>query len=133
MASDTLTFAELRAVNVSRAGRWHPGGIGDWSLSDWAVAMAGEVGEVCNVVKKLNRERDGLVGNTVAEDELRSALAAELADTLIYLDLLAARAGIDLAAAVVAKFNKVSEKNGFPERLLLIPDPCLPTSDPEAP
>lgn len=79
--------------------------------------MAGEAGEACNIVKKLNRERDGIIGNTKSVDALRADLADEIADTLIYLDLLAAREGIDLAEAVITKFNTVSEKYKFPERL----------------
>lgn len=114
---DELTFQALRAANLARCGRWHRGGLDEWSLSDWAVAMAGECGEACDVVKKLNRVRDGLVGNKVSPAQLLDDLAEELADVQIYLDLLAARAGIDLAAATVAKFDKVSRENGFPERL----------------
>lgn len=112
-----LTFEMLRASNVTRCVRWHPKGINSWSLSDWAVAMAGEAGEACNVIKKLNRERDGLGGNSVSEQQLRDALGDEIADTLIYLDLLAAAAGIDLAEAVKRKFNAVSVRMSFPERL----------------
>ena len=112
-----LTFDELRRANLARSNRWHPNGIDDWSLSDWGVAMVGEAGEACNVIKKLNRERDSIRGNAETEAALQEALATELADTLIYLDLLACRAGIDLAAATVAKFNAISEKHGFPERL----------------
>lgn len=113
-----LTFDRLRSANVTRCNRWHTkGGIDEWSLSDWAVAMAGEAGEVCDVVKKLNRDRDGTVGNKRNRAELLEDLANEIADTAIYLDLLAARAGIDLAAAIASKFNAVSERNGFPDRL----------------
>lgn len=112
-----LTFAALREVSLRRCLRWHPRGISEWSLSDWAVATAGELGEACNVIKKLNRERDGIVGNTIAPAELQSMLADELADVAIYLDLLAAAAGIDLEAAIVKKFNAVSERNDFPERI----------------
>ena len=112
-----LTLAQLRIANVSRCTRWHKNGIDDWSLSDWGVAMAGEAGETCNVIKKINRARDEMVGNKEDIDELRLMLANELADTLIYIDLLAARAGINLEAAVVTKFNDVSIKHGFPERL----------------
>lgn len=111
-----LTFDELRTANLTRCARWHPGGIEDWDLADWAVAMAGEAGEVCNVVKKLKREADGIRGNAPGVD-LRIALADELADVAIYLDLLAARAGIDLAAAIAAKFNHTSRSHGFPDRL----------------
>lgn len=113
-----LTFADLRERNVARSSRWHPGGVTDWSLSDWAVAAAGEMGEALNVVKKLNRERDQIVGNTRTGAMLLEDLAGEIADTVIYLDLLAARAGINLDAAIVETFNAVSIRNGFPERLM---------------
>ena len=114
---DALTFADLRETNLVRCARWHKGGVQDWSLSDWAVATAGELGEAMNVVKKLNRERDGLVGNDKSVTELRSMLADEIADTAIYLDLMAAHEGIDLDFAIISKYNRTSEKNGFPDRL----------------
>lgn len=115
-----LTFSDLRRFNVMRCIRWFPGGVSDWSLSDWACALAGELGEACNIVKKLNRARDGVVGNSKSEWELREDLADELGDTLIYLDLLAARAGIDLAKAVERVFNRTSIKNGFPDRIFAV-------------
>lgn len=112
-----LTFGELRTANIERCKRWHPGGVSDWSLSDWMTATCGELGEAANVVKKLNRERDGLAGNDKSADELRAMLGKELADTAIYLDLLAEAAGVDLAQAITDKFNEVSVRNGFPDRL----------------
>ena len=112
-----LTFSELRAANLSRCGRWHPGGLSEWSLSDWFTATMGELGEAANIAKKLNRVRDGMVGNAESEDDLRSNLADEIADVAIYLDILAASQGINLAEAIIAKFNRTSEKVGFPERL----------------
>ena len=112
-----LTFSKLRETNLSRTDRWNPDGLKTWSLSDWGVAMEGEAGEACNVIKKLNRIRDGMTGNEVGEDELYKALADELADTIIYLDLLAARAGINLESAIIHKFNETSFRVGFPERL----------------
>jgi hypothetical protein len=30
-----LSFALLRTVSLERCARWHPTGIGEWSLSDW--------------------------------------------------------------------------------------------------
>jgi NTP pyrophosphatase (non-canonical NTP hydrolase) len=113
----TMDFAALRAANLSRCARWHPRGLSEWSLSDWGVATAGEMGEALNVIKKLNRERDGIAGNTLTEEQLRADLADEIADVAIYLDIMAASEGIDLAAAIARKFNKTSEKVGFPERL----------------
>lgn len=117
MTTQPLTFAAVSRTNLRRCQRWHPGGITSWSLSDWAVALAGELGEACDVIKKLNRARDGLIGNRMNEEELLAELPKELADIYLYLDLLAQAAGIDLAAAVRAKFNEVSDRNGFPEKL----------------
>ncbi len=112
-----LSFKQLREANLSRCKRWHPGGIEDWSLSDWAIAMMGEAGEALNIVKKLNRSRDGITGNTKNVIALREDLAEELTDTIIYIDLLAARAGVSLEKAMILKFNTKSEEHGFPERL----------------
>ena len=114
----TLTFNSLRAANLSRCARWHPRGLTEWSLSDWGVATAGEMGEALNVIKKLNRERDGIAGNTATVDELKQQLADEIADVAIYLDIMAASEGIDLSEAITSKFNQTSKKVGFPERLL---------------
>ena len=59
----------------------------------YALGMCGEAGEVANVVKKALRK-----GEAASDD-----LAAELADTFIYLILLAGEAGVDLFAAYEAK------------------------------
>jgi NTP pyrophosphatase (non-canonical NTP hydrolase) len=104
-------------VNKARAERWHPKGLNSWSLSDWFTALAGEVGELGNVVKKLNRERDGLKGNKESMTELQIALWKEAADVYTYLDLFCQAAGMDLQTAIAHKFNEVSIKHGFPERL----------------
>lgn len=84
-----------------------------WSLSDWFTATVGELGEAANVAKKLNRVRDGIPGNAETPDELRIMLADEIADTFIYLDLLAQAAGIDLEIAVLDKFDRTSKKIGY--------------------
>jgi NTP pyrophosphatase (non-canonical NTP hydrolase) len=46
-------------------------------------------------------------------------LADELGDVLAYADLLAQHYGIELRRAVAVKFNRVSEREGFPERIEL--------------
>ena len=92
-----LTFSEVSEVSLARCLRWHPGGLNSWSLSDWFTALAGEVGEAGNVIKKLNRVRDGMIGNRETPDDLRAALGKELADCYLYLDLLAQAADVDLA------------------------------------
>ncbi len=115
-----LTFAQLRAVNVERCARWHPGFPHDarWTGADWSNAAAGEMGEACNVVKKLRRQETGGRGAVDPNaDVLLTKLAEEIADTVTYLDLLAAYYEIDMAAAVIAKFNAVSIREGLPERI----------------
>lgn len=88
-------------------------GLNDWSLSDWMTATLGEMGEAANVLKKMNRVRDGIPGNKETLPELQGAFADELADTFIYLDLLAQAAGIDLPIAVRDKFDRTSAKIGY--------------------
>lgn len=52
-----------------------------------------------------------------ATDALTRQLGHEIADTILYALLLADHYGIDVPAALVEKFNIVSERQGFPERL----------------
>lgn len=62
-----------------------------------------------------NRERDGLTRNKFSPTDQQ--IASEIADVFTYLDLLAASLGVDLGRAAVEKFNEVSERVGFPDRL----------------
>lgn len=120
-----LSLAHLRAVNKARARRYHRDGVYGWSLADWLTELAGEVGEAANLIKKLRRIESGMAGNKPAltEKALRQDLEEELADVLISLDLLAARAGISLSEAAIKKFNQTSSRLGMPNRLLaLSPD-----------
>lgn len=114
-----MDFKDFSVFNRRRCeaknGFNHP--IDAWTLSDWMTAVAGELGEAANVAKKLNRVRDGIVGNKETPEELRSALADELADTFIYLDLVAQSQGIDLEAAIIEKFNRTSAKIGYANTL----------------
>lgn len=131
----SLDLAELRQQNVSRLARWH-GSDDGWTLADWSNAMCGEAGEAANVVKKIRRTDSVLwdkqkypgdgasahakladLSASDARDALTENLANELADIVCYADLLAHHAGIDLAAAIATKFNRVSEAQGFPERI----------------
>jgi NTP pyrophosphatase (non-canonical NTP hydrolase) len=94
-----LTFAALRDANVTRCeASYHP--LDDWNATDWLAAVTGELGEAAGLIKHLRR------GEAVSPE----ALGHELADTVINLDLLAARLGIDLGEAIRAKFNLVSER-----------------------
>ncbi len=115
-----LRFDVFSSINARRCQRWHPGFPNDsWTGADWSNAMAGEAGEAANVVKKLRRIELSCQGRPSEQDRkaLVQDLAEEIADVVIYADLLATFYGIDLAGAVVAKFNRTSEEFGFLERL----------------
>ena len=117
-AAQGLTFGVVQATSHSRALRWHPGGLTEWSTLEWAGALCGEAGELANVAKKIKRIDDGIVGQDPASrDTLVASLSKEAADVVLYAFCLAARESFDLGEAVAAKFNEVSERNGFPERL----------------
>lgn len=118
--SHELTFTALRQANRARLPQFknrkgepaHSTADGsDWSLGEWCNALCGELGEAANIIKKIRR------GDMALDGEGRQALADELADIQTYLDILAFRAGIDLGAATVSKFNHVSRRVGSPVSL----------------
>ncbi len=113
-----LTFDRVSEVNRERCKRWHGADTDAWSGADWSNAMCGEAGEAANVVKKLRRHetRTSPQGDP-SEADLRHELAYEIADTILYALLLADHYDVDVPKAVVQKFNIVSERQGFPERL----------------
>lgn len=114
----SLTFDELQAVSVKRCARWHGPDTERWSGADWSNAMCGEAGEAANAVKKLRRIETGTgAQDQPPVDRLIGMLGDELADVVCYLVLVADHYDIDLGAAIVRKFNAVSEREGFPERL----------------
>lgn len=104
-------LSTLRCANYSRNQEWDPAG--SITLAYRGNELAGEVGEACNIIKKLERQRLGLRGSRATKE----ALAGELADVLICLDLIAMQADIDLDEALRVKFNAVSEKLGLATRL----------------
>jgi len=89
-------FKTLRAANIARQKLWDPDGFA--SNVDWRVnELCGEVGEVCNIIKKLHRERCGVRGSRATKDDL----ADELADAIICLDLLA----MEITVSVVVDYQ----------------------------
>ena len=111
------SIPHVSTISFARALRWHPDGLESWSESDWACALAGEVGELCNVIKKRNRVRDHMQQRATNEGTLQHNLKMEIGDVFIYLDLLARRVGLNLEDCVRDTFNRISEREGFPERL----------------
>lgn len=111
-----LTFKTLRDGNVKRLPLFKrkdgkPAHMkvdgSDWSPASWLQAVIGELGEYANLRKKVERG-DFTLGR------VKQKLASELADVVIYLDLLAYQLGIDLGDAVMTTWNKKAEELGIP-------------------
>jgi NTP pyrophosphatase (non-canonical NTP hydrolase) len=115
--SSALDFLEqLRRANLSRVVRFGHGDIKEphgWGPMQWGCALAGEVGELCNFLKKYQRQ----MPTDPSPDMLLSDIGKEIADVFIYLDLLASTFDFDLTRVITSKFNATSKKFGFPERL----------------
>jgi len=116
-----MTFTELSSTNLQRTQRWHHGGLAEWSVNDWLVALGGEAGEALNEGKKLRRIECAISQHGDAPEDIRQAherIMDEIADVVIYADLIATRLGYRLEDAIVRKFNATSVREGFPERLM---------------
>lgn len=74
-----------------------------------AVEFVGEVGELCNNIKKIKREKLGLKGSRCSKADLSD----EFGDVMITLALLADHMGIDLEQVTKDKFNSTSTKMNF--------------------
>lgn len=70
------------------------------NASYWGCALAGEVGEACNLIKK--HERDGI--------DIKEKLGLELADIFIYIVLTAQHFEIDLLDSIITKIKIVKER-----------------------
>lgn len=49
---------ELKKVNQKRCEEGFGMKLSDWSLSQWSNAVAGETGELCNIIKKVERGKE---------------------------------------------------------------------------
>ncbi len=113
----TEFFSELRVANVNRDVEMTKDlPSGTFSLSFRGNELAGETGEACNILKKLDRERLGMPGS-------RSTVAhavEELADVIICVDLILMDLGVtpqDFIKAIRAKFNKTSIERNLETRI----------------
>lgn len=102
-----MKFETLRGANIIRHKEW--GNSPNLSLSFRGNELAGETGEACNELKKLDRQLLGMAGG---KSDL-SGIIDEIADVVICADLIAMDLDIDLGEAVRDKFNKTSDKHGF--------------------
>jgi NTP pyrophosphatase (non-canonical NTP hydrolase) len=81
------------------------------SPKNLVMALASEVGELCEVFRWLTAEESRRVGEDPA---LRLAVADELADVANIVFLLSVHTGIDLSQAIAAKMAKNALKYPAP-------------------
>lgn len=108
-----MNFEQLHIANTQRCEEsFHP--IDHWSPSDWGCAMAGECGEACNNIKKLRRLEGSYFSRENERDDtkLTDDIMDEIADMVIYADLLSARLGRNLEDSIREKFNRTSDVVG---------------------
>lgn len=125
-----LKLSEIREKNLSRAiqSYGHDKDLSSAGLGTWGSSLAGEYGEVaeelkdllmlildhmktlksCDTIKKslFHLKND----NNEEYNNLIIKLRKELADVVLYTDLLSSAFDIDLESAVVEKFNEKSRR-----------------------
>lgn len=74
----------------------------------WGCAIAGEVGETCNILKKI--ERDGIDSKNKDGEKYIDLLPSELADVFIYTSLISRLFDIDLEKAIIDKLKVVESR-----------------------
>ena len=103
---------ELQKANAERQKEWCTNGVIP-DLSFRGNELAGETGEACNIIKKLERERHGWRGTRATKEMLEQ----EIADVVICCSLIANEVGFDLESAVKNKFNDTTTKYGLTVKL----------------
>jgi NTP pyrophosphatase (non-canonical NTP hydrolase) len=71
------------------------------------LGLAGEAGEVANIVKKIQRDHGG-----VLNDEIRGKLKDELGDVLWYISACADELGLTLQGIAEYNVNKLAKRHG---------------------
>jgi NTP pyrophosphatase (non-canonical NTP hydrolase) len=101
LSFNTLRDANKERIKSSRYEKCER----EWTTAHWMQATVGELGELANLMKKVDR---GDIPLSIA----RPDIARELADVQTYLDIMAFKLGVDLGEATRKKFNEVSERMG---------------------
>jgi NTP pyrophosphatase (non-canonical NTP hydrolase) len=104
------TLYRLKMLNPERCKAFGHS-VDQMPLTFWATAVAGETGELCNLIKKMER------GDKYPFTYWQNEVGKEAADIVIYLDLLCTKIGIDLEKQIISKFNEVSDRVKSPIKL----------------
>ena len=71
------------------------------------LGLAGEAGEVANIVKKIQRDHGGVI-----TEEVRGKLQDELGDVLWYISACADELGLTLDEIAAFNVNKLAKRHG---------------------
>ena len=71
------------------------------------LGLAGEAGEVANIVKKIQRDHGGVIN-----DEIRAKLKDELGDVLWYISACADELGLTLNEIAEFNVDKLAKRHG---------------------
>lgn len=71
------------------------------------LGLTGEAGEVANIVKKIQRDHDGIIN-----DEIRGKLKDELGDVLWYISACADELGLTLSEIAEYNVDKLAKRHG---------------------
>jgi NTP pyrophosphatase (non-canonical NTP hydrolase) len=112
MSAYFVSFRKLRTACLARWREWMGADPSEVTLIFTTNELAGECGEACNVAKKIERARLGVVGG-ISGQAAREKLAEELADVVICAQNVALMCRIDLSESLVEKFNKTSVEKGL--------------------
>ena len=75
------------------------------ALAYVTMGLVGEAGEIANKVKKIYRDKDGLL-----DDETRAKLQGELGDVLWYVSQLATELGVELGDVAQQNIDKLASR-----------------------
>lgn len=107
-----ITLKDLQRQSIRDSRAWFPEVHSSTSeaVVHFALGIAGEVGELVNFIKKVNR------GSTTFE-AVHDQVRFEMADVLIYLCDMAEELGIDLEQAVADKREILIDRWGHPDTI----------------
>lgn len=103
-----FSMASFQKINASRCRElFHElTETGKWEMRDWALAIAGESGELCNLMKKILR------GDFTIENKY-IAIVDELADIITYCSLMLSALEMGMPIALMRKFDKINVRRGY--------------------
>lgn len=109
LAPTHVFFEGLRDHSLSMAAKFGLSNrdIASWTPSEYIALLAQDLGQL---------------STALAEDNYRK-IRASVWDILVHLDLFCASMNIALGQAAAAKFNEISERVGFPDRITVYDKP----------